>query len=244
MATDSLREYGCDEDTVAYFTHMFDYNVPKGKLARGATVVDCVELVSAFYGREATPELELQAHVFGWCVEWLQAFFLVIDDIMDHSVTRRGGALLVQSGEGGLQRGRIFQAPLGTAPCQEDRFRGEAARRYAQHGSLQAVGVAWAVALEQRHRRVPRLQHQANAELPDAVACRACSSQPGAHLHRRSFIKRRRTPQTRRGEAQFNTRTDVLVRPISPTSNGFDWDAKLQSKRLNRFLLFLGLHQV
>jgi farnesyl diphosphate synthase len=90
MATDSLREYGCDEVTVAYFTHMFDYNVPKGKLARGATVVDCVELVSGFYGREVTPELELQAHVLGWCVEWLQAFFLVIDDIMDHSVTRRG----------------------------------------------------------------------------------------------------------------------------------------------------------
>ncbi len=207
-------------------------------------MVDCVELVSAFYGREATPELELQAHALGWCVEWLQAFFLVIDDIMDHSVTRRGQPCWYKVERVGFNVGRIFQAPLGTAPCQEDRFRGEAAGRYGQHGSLQAVGVAWAVALEQRHRRVPRLQHQATAELPDAVACRACSSQPGAHLHRRSFIKRRRTPQTRRGEAQFNTRTDVLVRPISPTSNGFDWDAELQRKRLNRFLLFLGFHQV
>jgi farnesyl diphosphate synthase len=90
MATDALREYGCDEDTVAYFKYMFDYNVPKGKLARGATVVDCVEIISAFHGKDVTPGLELHAHVVGWCVEWLQAFFLVIDDIMDHSVTRRG----------------------------------------------------------------------------------------------------------------------------------------------------------
>ena len=40
---------------------------------------------------EGVPDdLMFKAQVVGWCIEWLQAAFLVWDDIMDESVTRRG----------------------------------------------------------------------------------------------------------------------------------------------------------
>jgi len=38
----------------------------------------------------ASKETQFLAMTVGWCIEWLQAFFLVADDMMDHSITRRG----------------------------------------------------------------------------------------------------------------------------------------------------------
>jgi len=55
---------------------------------RGLSVIDSFR---ALVGDRTLTEDEVQkAHVLGWCVEWLQAYFLVADDIMDQSVTRRG----------------------------------------------------------------------------------------------------------------------------------------------------------
>lgn len=63
--------------------NMLDYNCLGGKLTRGVTVMEAT--------RELGCEKEMQSAVYlGWCIEILQAMFLVSDDIMDQSVTRRG----------------------------------------------------------------------------------------------------------------------------------------------------------
>ncbi|KAL2524147.1 Farnesyl pyrophosphate synthase 1 [Abeliophyllum distichum] len=67
---------------------MLDYNVPGGKLNRGLSVIDSYELLKE--GKELTEEEVFLASALGWCIEWLQAYFLVLDDIMDNSHTRRG----------------------------------------------------------------------------------------------------------------------------------------------------------
>ncbi|KAJ0046654.1 hypothetical protein Pint_03748 [Pistacia integerrima] len=75
---------------------MLDYNVTwrldkfftTWKLNRGLSVVDSYKLLKE--GKELTDEEIFLASALGWCIEWLQAYFLVLDDIMDGSHTRRG----------------------------------------------------------------------------------------------------------------------------------------------------------
>uniref|UniRef100_A0A6V7QWF1 Uncharacterized protein n=1 Tax=Ananas comosus var. bracteatus TaxID=296719 RepID=A0A6V7QWF1_ANACO len=58
------------DESRQWIDRMLDYNVPGGKLNRGLSVIDSYKLLKA--GVE------------------LQAYFLVLDDIMDNSHTRRG----------------------------------------------------------------------------------------------------------------------------------------------------------
>jgi len=71
---------------------MLDFNVPGGKLNRGMAVADALAAHTQTPGGAAglAPTDKFSADALGWCIEWLQAFFLVADDIMDNSVTRRG----------------------------------------------------------------------------------------------------------------------------------------------------------
>lgn len=74
--------------TADYMKRMMDYNVPKGKLTRGLTVISAYKSIK---GVKKLSDVEFRrAATLGWTVEWLQAMFLVMDDIMDASETRRG----------------------------------------------------------------------------------------------------------------------------------------------------------
>ena len=84
-----IDQYNLPPRTRDYMKRMSTYNVPKGKLTRGLTVISALKEIK--YGGKPLPPAEYQrAATLGWCVEWLQAMFLVMDDIMDESETRRG----------------------------------------------------------------------------------------------------------------------------------------------------------
>ncbi|OBZ72800.1 Farnesyl pyrophosphate synthase [Grifola frondosa] len=82
-----LTKENMPQDAVEWYKRNLDYNVPGGKLNRGMSVVDSVAILK---GGSLTDDEYFRAALLGWCVELLQAFFLVSDDMMDQSVTRRG----------------------------------------------------------------------------------------------------------------------------------------------------------
>jgi len=91
---DMLAKEISDDENVArqpeyarkWISVMQSYNVPKGKLNRGMAVLDGLLTLKPDL---SSSEIE-EANILGWCIEWLQAFFLVADDLMDDSTTRRG----------------------------------------------------------------------------------------------------------------------------------------------------------
>ncbi|CAN8245653.1 unnamed protein product [Cochlearia groenlandica] len=83
---DPLFEF--TDESRLWVEKMLDYNVPGGKLNRGLSVVDSFKLLKQ--GQDLTDDEIFLSCALGWCIEWLQAYFLVLDDIMDNSVTRRG----------------------------------------------------------------------------------------------------------------------------------------------------------
>ncbi|KAL7568599.1 hypothetical protein ACA910_022702 [Epithemia clementina (nom. ined.)] len=85
----------CNEmnpEALDWCKEMMDYNVPGGKLNRGTTVLAVLRTLKQQLDKDAdlTPLEMAQAAVCGWSLEFLQAFFLVADDVMDDSKTRRG----------------------------------------------------------------------------------------------------------------------------------------------------------
>lgn len=84
LVSDLQSQFDVPPSAVARIRRSLEYNVPHGKLNRGLAVRAC----HAAFAQDSTGASD--AHLLGWCVELLQAFFLVADDIMDDSKTRRG----------------------------------------------------------------------------------------------------------------------------------------------------------
>ena len=77
-------------EAVTWIDRMIEYTVAGGKLNRGLATVAVLKTLATASGRTLSSKERLQSAALGWCVEFLQAFFLVADDVMDASVTRRG----------------------------------------------------------------------------------------------------------------------------------------------------------
>ncbi|KDN34476.1 hypothetical protein RSAG8_12414, partial [Rhizoctonia solani AG-8 WAC10335] len=89
-----LESNGMPQDVCAWFEKSLEYNTAGGKLNRGISVIDTAEIL---LGRPLKGEVDAKgtseyyrAAILGWGVELLQAYFLVSDDMMDGSITRRG----------------------------------------------------------------------------------------------------------------------------------------------------------
>nr|BAJ92388.1 predicted protein [Hordeum vulgare subsp. vulgare] len=87
LLNDRAFNFDFTDETRQWVAKMLDYNVPGGKLNRGLSVIDSYMLLRE--GTEVDDEDFYLACVLGWCIEWLQASALVLDDITDNAYTRR-----------------------------------------------------------------------------------------------------------------------------------------------------------
>ena len=77
------------QQILSHFKTVLNYNISDGKKLRGTAVIDTVRIITSESNDES---LLKQAAILGWCIELMQGSFLVADDLMDHSLTRRGKA--------------------------------------------------------------------------------------------------------------------------------------------------------
>jgi len=82
-----VKEHGVPDAAITWFEKSLNTNTPGGKLNRGLSVPDTgLVLLNRSLNEEEFKDL----CTLGWLTELLQAFFLVSDDVMDSSITRRG----------------------------------------------------------------------------------------------------------------------------------------------------------
>ncbi|KAL6235533.1 hypothetical protein BDW75DRAFT_209301 [Aspergillus navahoensis] len=84
---DHAKKYNLPLNAQEWLSKVIHSNVPGGKLNRGLSVPDTG---MALLQKELTEDQYIDLATLGWLTELLQAFFLVSDDLMDGSITRRG----------------------------------------------------------------------------------------------------------------------------------------------------------
>uniref|UniRef100_A0A1B6E8U3 Farnesyl pyrophosphate synthase n=1 Tax=Clastoptera arizonana TaxID=38151 RepID=A0A1B6E8U3_9HEMI len=87
-------------DVTKWYSRLLQYNVPGGKKNRGLAMVLGYKMFAK--PELQTPEHIRKVHIMAWCIEMLQAFFLVLDDMIDQSETRRGRLCWYKNPEVGL----------------------------------------------------------------------------------------------------------------------------------------------
>lgn len=87
---DVLIAYKMPKEAIDWFVENLNCNTPGGKLNRGLSVIDTYCILNNTTANDLSSKEYSKVAVLGWCVELLQAYFLVADDMMDHSQTRRG----------------------------------------------------------------------------------------------------------------------------------------------------------
>lgn len=88
--TDILKGYNMPQEAIDWYTKSLQYNTPGGKLNRGLSVIDTYAILKGTTSTELPDAEYKKVALLGWCIELLQAYFLVADDMMDQSKTRRG----------------------------------------------------------------------------------------------------------------------------------------------------------
>ncbi|KAF4581837.1 Farnesyl pyrophosphate synthetase [Ophiocordyceps camponoti-floridani] len=81
-----VKTYNMPSQALEWFKKSVETNTLGGKCNRGMSVPDSVSIL---LDRPLDEQQFLEAAMLGWSTELLQAFFLVSDDIMDSSITRR-----------------------------------------------------------------------------------------------------------------------------------------------------------
>lgn len=85
-----LVQYNMPQEAIDWFTKNLNYNTPGGKLNRGLSVIDTYCILKNKSLADLSQEEYKKVAILGWAIELLQAYFLVADDMMDQSKTRRG----------------------------------------------------------------------------------------------------------------------------------------------------------